>query len=196
MLGPVCPGCAAPVNAEGGPPAAILDGDLNHPARLLFPSKHPEGAWLLVDLAMSHWPPLAAGQPARRRFSDHLRIFSGTCTDCPPAEFRRVSRPRRLRVELLQRAANRVDEDFIIPPAQPIWIGTVELEDRAGEQIISLRDAPPPPPAAAWPEQMQYRIAKLIVESVYPGERQPELVAIAELIYVDRSEEGALFEWQ
>ncbi|MBX7057111.1 MAG: hypothetical protein K1X75_03525 [Leptospirales bacterium] len=176
-----------------GRPARLLDDDLQSPALLELDCRHPEGNWLLIDLALSHWPSTATPQVRR---STSLEIYSGACTDCDIHLFRSYARPRRIRLQILWRRANNIDQEYIIPQAEPVFERSVELEDRPGAQRIDLEGVPLPSPSTAWPQHMNYIIAKLTVESIYPARDAQRPIAIAELRYIDRGPDGKTFVWR
>ena len=174
----------------------LLDGDPETPAVLRHPSGHPEGTtWFLIDLALSHWPALRGGAPRPRR-PVSLRIWNGVCAQCPPEVFRRYSRIKRARLQLLQRRANRPDVEYIIPQAEPFGEYEINLPDRPGPVTIEFTGAELAPASPGWPDQIQYLIAKLIIIEIYPGSEFSDRVAVGETLYTDADEQGAAFAWR
>ncbi len=172
------------------------DGDLERAALVPFPAAHPEGTWWLIDLALSHWPARAPGAPPEIRTPHAITLWNGPCTRCPRDEFRRYARIKRARAELLVRRANNVDQEYVIPQAVPIWIREIVLLDQPGPQTIRLDGVPPGAPSSGWPENMNYLILKITVLETYPGAVFSDRVALAETLYADRDQSGAVKPWR
>jgi hypothetical protein len=99
-------------------------------------------------------------------------------------------------VEFLVRRANNVDEEYVIPQAVPVWIREIVLLDQPGPQTIRLDGVPASSPSSGWPENMNYLILKISVLETYPGAVFPDRVALAETLYSDRGQDGAIKEWR
>lgn len=161
----------------------IMDSNTETAALVAYPGNHPEGAHLLIDLALSHWP-TTDGMQARKPVE--IILFNGACQRCTISEFHRYARARRIRVQFLARRANNMDAEFIIPPAHALFTTEITLTDKPGPQHISL-PIPAASPSRYWPENMRYYILKLTILDTYTRETlHPDRVALAEVVYVDR----------
>ncbi len=138
-------------------------------------------AFLLVDVGLSHDPPR---QRPRARRPYLVQIFAGPCTSCIRHAFRSYGRPRRMRLELYGRQANNPDREFRHEPPLLLREWSTELEDRPGPQPVLIPHVPVLP-SEGYPQNVKYLSLKIIVETVYPGERFPETVAFAEVVYAD-----------
>lgn len=178
---------------DGAEPGLLVDGRTDTAAVLRFPAPPPEGAFLLSDLALTHFPGPTGDpdRPLRPRRALALRLFNGACVDCSEQEFRRYGRIKRARLEILQRRANDPDVEFIIPPVRLLRSVELDFPDRPGPVEIPL-ELPDPDPAPAYPANVFYIICKLTVLEQFPGRKFPDRVAVAELIYVDSDLEAAL----
>lgn len=162
---------------------SALDFDVDQPALLRHPSGHPEGTYLLMDLALSHWPKKPDGKPMRRK-PVSLIIHNGLCSRCSANRFRAISRIRRAKIEILYRRANNPDEEFVIPPARVVYSKEFSLPD--SQEATEIKINPPlPEPSPEYPVNMNYIIGKLTVLDIYPGEVDPNAVAVGEVVYRD-----------
>ncbi len=164
-----------------GEASNVIDGDFNSAVLLPHPSGHREGTYLLMDMALTHHPSQDGLQPRRTL---GFWMYMGGCADCPPETFHAYSRPKQGRLELLYRRANDPDQEFIIPPAHIIVTVTVHWKDTPSPQWVSLH-VPDPAYSAKYPENVNYIIAKLYIDDVYPGKKFPDIVAIREIVYMD-----------
>lgn len=162
----------------------LVDSNLESFMHIALHVEHPHGAHLLADLAMSHWP--AAGnvlKPQARR-PVAILIYAGSCNLCGSVKFRAYDRPRKIRLDLLIRKANNPDQDYEIPPVSLLASQEWLLEDRPGPQRIDF-DLPAFKKSSAWPDNMNYIIARLLILDTFVGQVFPGRVAISELIYID-----------
>ncbi len=175
----------------------VIDGDLESAAVLLYPSPHPQGTWLLIDLGLSHWPAPESDAAPRPRKPAYVEIFNGPCTRCDGTRFRSHGRWKSVRVELLARRANVMDEEYVIPPEEVLWSRLIRLPDAPGPERLDLSDVPQAPPSSGWPENMSYIRIKFTALDVYPGERFDDRIALSEIVYADVDpESGAIFRWE
>ena len=133
---------------RNGAAALILDGDPERAAVFTYPANHPHGTFILIDTGLTHSP----GEPPAVRRPVALKIYNGVCEDCSLDTYRKYGRIKRARVEFMHRRANNPDEEFIIPPVQPVREFIVEFPDRPGPLEISLADVPTPPRSTGWPD--------------------------------------------
>lgn len=164
-----------------GTAPAALDSNRENPALLRHPSGHPEGTYLLMDLALSHWP--SASEPLKRK-PVSVTIYNGPCSNCTEQRFRSVSRIRRGRLEILYRRANNPDVEFLIPEARIVYSTEFTLPDSPDPVVIPIFP-PLPDESPGYPEKMNYIIGKLIVLGIYPGEIERGIVAVGEVVYND-----------
>ena len=184
-------------------PERVLDGDRTTATALLFPGSHPQGTFLLVDLALSHFPDPSGdpNAPLIPRRPLHLRIFNGPCQNCDHRTFQRSGRIKRARLELLKRRANDPDVEFEIPPTQILETHDLILPDSPAPVTVEFQQ-PPAPPSDKYPGTSFYIICKLTVLEIYPGSVDSDIIHVRELEYVDEVAQPALqgaghrFHWK
>ena len=169
---------------QSGGRAGIIDGDPSSPVVLRYPAPPPEGVYLLIDTALSHWPPQRDKQTPRARKPAEIIFYNGVCQKCEPEKFRGYSRVRRVRIEILNRKANNPDKDYLHEKTYPVRSFEWEFEDRPGPQRVKL-NMPRALDSPAYPQNVFYIVTKIVVLSVYPGEVFNDRVALGELIYGD-----------
>ncbi len=165
----------------------VMDGNENTAGIIPFPAPPPEGSYYLMDTALTHWPPLHQNGKPRRRIPSLLRITNGLCLNCPLSEFQKYGRIQTARIEILYRRANDPDVEYVIPPAVPQLVFRYDFPDRPGSFDIPLhlnRVLGSP----AYPKNVYYIICKITVLTVYPGSVYSDRVALAEVVYGDRSD--------
>lgn len=167
----------------------IIDGNLQTAAILPFPGPPPEGTYLLIDSALSHWPPAHPGDRPRPRKPAAIRLYNGPCGRCPVEDFRRYSRIRRARIQILNRQANDPDREFLHERTFPIKTMMFDFPDTAGPIDIPL-NLPVAPPSPGYPRNVSYIVSKITILEVYPGTEFPGRVAVAEFLYGDRAGEA------
>ena len=162
----------------------LMDGDTETPTIFSFPSPHPHGAFLLVDLGLSHWPPENPGGALRPRTPQALFLSNGPCAKCSRSEFERYGRVKKASFQLLRRRANDPDAEFVIPETEVVSTQTITLPDKPGFQKIPLQ-AQPALTSAKYPENVFYMIGNIHVLDIYPGKQFPNRVAVSEIKYLD-----------
>lgn len=168
-----------------GPAAYANDGDLSTGSLLQFPAAKGPGVYWLIDLGLSHWPPLARPRPRQPR---QLLVYNGACSGCPHGQFERWGRIKTLRLELYERKANNPDKEFLHEPTLLVAESTHLLPDAAGPFVIAL-NRKPATTSPGYPRNVRFLVAKLIVLSTYPG-RTPGNVALGEVVYGDSPASG------
>ena len=167
----------------------IQDGDLDSAVILAYPSRHPEGAHLLIDTALSHWPPDNKSSSPRTRVPRKIIVYNGPCTNCERSEFRSYSRIKRARIEFLVRQANDPDQEFLHEKTLPLLILEKNFEDRPGPQTIEFNSLTFKE-SSGYPDQVFYIVLKVSILDVYPGSEFPNRAALSELTYMDASGES------
>ncbi|MCB1327092.1 MAG: hypothetical protein KDK35_17780 [Leptospiraceae bacterium] len=180
---------AIPVSREDpgldGSLSNLEDGDPETAAVVAYPANHPEKTHFLIDLALTHWPGINGGPP-RARVPVAIVVRNGLCTNCDRSRFEDYSRVRRAEFSILYRHANRIDEDYEIPPVREVWTRTITLPD-SPDPFSIFPDLSPPPASNGWGDHMDYIILRIRVETVYPGNRFPGRLALAEVTWKDRA---------
>lgn len=198
-------------------PSNVIDGDLNSPVFLKYPQNTTEGVYLLMDMALSHFPANAEdirgpNSPEESSFQiddlcineeDHLRnrkpaglyLYNGWCTHCDENTFHMFSRMKDIELIFYERRANDPDVEYLIPPVSVMETRQVTLRDGEDPVFIPLSN-PHFPVSETYPQNVTYLIIKVVVHTIYEGELHPELLAVREAVYADRGcGEDILFEW-
>jgi len=161
----------------------IHDCDPETAAVIPYPAVPPEGSYILMDLALSHYPG-ANGDRPRARKSALLRFYNGACTNCTEDKFQSYPRIKRARIEILKRRANDPDVEYVHPPVEKVLEWEQTFPDRPGPFDMALH-LPPWPESARYPENVSNILVKLTVLEIYPGTKFNDRVAITEMEYAD-----------
>ena len=163
----------------------LVDDDSNTFMLIDYPAEVNEKTYILVDLGLTHWAPQnKLGGPTSRK-AVALKIANGSCLDCAPMEFQQHARLKKIRVDILYRQANNVDQDYKYPQINSVYSTFADLPDHPGVTTIDLSKVPIPLKSKSWPQNMFYIVAKIVIYDIYK-EKADQKLAIAEVAYIDR----------
>ena len=142
------------------------------------PVPDPRTLQITIELALSHFP----GNPPTPNPLHELTIWSGNQKS--PGDFQDFARPRRVRIIFYEQRLVDIDKEYRLMEL-PHYIGdlSLELKDSPRPQNFDLSFLPRPAASTAFPENISQVWMRIIVESIYPGKRYRNRLAISEIDY-------------
>jgi hypothetical protein len=134
--------------------------------------------FITIESGLTHFP----GLPPVENLPKELYIWSGNQT--AGQLFQDYARPKKINLIFLTQEKVDVDREFRLPGPLEVWAEKkISLPDSPGKIIIPLDFLKSKGPSAKFPKNVHQIWIRIEIESVYPGKKFPNTIAVTEIDY-------------